>query len=188
MAKAATKKALDPVEDFENPVRRDASLEAMNDVPARAHVAGKKALMHFVRVRPVKLKDGTRQLKLELSFPLSEPHLKLFGSVIGRAFQALQPANDDEFKSVEIGRLGPHILRLYEVSDQGAPSVEESSVRPESIVLRTVEETGTGAEQDVTRLSVVVPITQTRDGGDWCLRMHGELVWVELVPMQGTLS
>src|SRR6202011_397295 len=80
---------LDPVEDFNNPLRKDPeqvedeNLQADDPGdPHQAQVQNGLVLMQFVRVKPIKEKDGKRFLAMEFAVGLTDDSAELLGDEI----------------------------------------------------------------------------------------------------------
>lgn len=181
-------KPLDPAADFENPVRREPSLEAEKPEPTAAPtVLNGKVLMQFVRLRPTKETDGERLLRLEMSCALTEENLASFPADIVGAYKLLAK-NSATLKGLDLSSVEPQTVELFEVSDDATPALRATAIKPQKVSVAIIEETGSTAARNVIRLSMSLPVPQTPDAGAWALRMHGELVWVEMRDTQGALG
>jgi len=184
------KKVLDPVKDFENPVRKQPSLTTeQQDGPDEGPptVQNGKTLMQFVRVRPTKETNGERLLRFEMSCGLSNENLEQFPEDIRDAYRMLA-SNEKTLKGIDLANVEPQTIAIFEASDDAKPSLKAAGIKPQRVSVTVVEETGSTAARDVIRLAMSLPIPQTPDAGAWALRMHGELVWVELFDTQAGLG
>lgn len=183
-------KVLDPAEDFESPVRRQPSLTSEQpDGPEEGPptVQNGKTLMQFVRLRPTKETDGERLLRLEMSCGLTGENVEQFSKDIRDAYEMLA-SNEKTLKGIDLANVEAQTVAIYEASDDAKPSLRAAGVKPQRVSVTVVEETGSTAARDVIRLSMSLPIPQTPDAGAWALRMHGELVWVEMFDTQAGLG
>ena len=181
---------LDPAEDFENPVTRQTSLTTEQpDGPEEGppSVVNGKTLMQFVRLRPTKETNGERLLRLEMSCGLTSENLEQFTEDIRQAYQMLSN-NPKTLKGIDLANVEAQTVKIYEASDDDSPALEAAGIKPQRVSVTVVEETGSTAARDVIRLAMSLPVPQTPKAGAWALRMHGELVWVEMYDTQAGLG
>ncbi len=190
MVKKQKGKKLDPLEDFENTTRREPSLTS-EAAPGREFlpvtVQNGKTVMQFVRLRPTKEANGERLLRFEMSCALTKENLDQFPVDIRHAYDMLA-ANNETVKAIDLAHVESQTVKIYEASDDDAPALEAAGVKPQRVSVTVVEETGSTAARDVIRLAMSLPIPQTPKAGAWALRMHGELVWVQMQDTQGALG
>jgi hypothetical protein len=191
MAKGAVKKqrtrtVLDPVDDFDTPVRREPEQTTMpaGEPGPPQEVQNGMVLMQFVHVKPSKDRSGKKFIGLELSVGLTDESAALFGKAIEDRYEILR--DDAGVKDLSITDMGAHTIDVAIAADM--KPVIHATILPERVGLSAVQEKGSGEERTVIRLSFVAPVPQTDPIALWGCNNHGELVWISMGALQGKLS
>lgn len=183
--------ALDPVEDFENPTMKVTSESGVQIIeedfltdgpgdPQEAQVQNGLVLMQFVRVKPIKEKDGKRFLALEFAVGLTDESSKLLGEEVRHGYKLLE----DGVTGLTLD-LAAHVIDVAIAADM--KPVIHSSVTPSRCNLQNVQEKGSGEERTIIRLSFVAPVPQTPELAVRVCENHGALVWLKMAEAQGRL-
>jgi len=174
---------LDAVKDFDEPVKKQGTLpgvEAGDDEPTHAKIQDGFVLMNFVRLKPIKEKDGGRFLGIELAAGITDEHAKLLGPEIEEAYGEI----GEWITGLDL-ELPAHLLTVSTAADM--TPMFSLSVIPARCSLQEVQEKGSGEERTIVRLSFLAAIPQTNELALWACQNHGTLVWVKMAPQQGKL-
>lgn len=189
MTKKSSKKGptiLDPVKDFEQPVRKDPSsqetqqenlpgVEQGESAPPPS-VNGKKCVAHFVRLRPEQ-DEGQRFLHFEMALQLSQEVTEILPEIFQDAWSTL--SNDSAIKRLDLACEDPMNWNIYLEPGDEAPATLIGLV-PRKVRVQSVEETGSTKSRQVIRLSFAIVIPQDYILARWALENHGNLVWLEV--------
>jgi hypothetical protein len=173
---------LDVVKDFDTPTKKkeEPAQKALLEVPVEEKVPAvvkDKMRVNYVRPHFERLKSGTRTIALEISFALTDAHDDLLPKRIKEGWTFMTKKGYKRLDIIEVpGQRAAFFM---------APDMEEAVVLPAAKVthtsLQVIEETGSGKEKKVIRLSFRLQVEMSHEvakfaewhfGDELYMRMH----------------
>ena len=180
----AKRQGLDPVADFENPVKREPEQTALIESPLPPSVVrGKKILANYVRPHYL-LSEDQRVIELEFSFALTDEHKKVIPPIVRREWEHLSSNSSQKIMGIQIE---PQTIELFMAPDM-EPELHLTGVSVVKAALALIEESGSGAVKKITRFSfrAVVPADETTYW-PFVNGQYGQEVWLSIEQTQGSL-
>lgn len=192
---------LDPVEDFETPVRAAAreaigilEVEAVEEeeiagaedpqgqlleIPESempAPVMGERMLVHYIRPTFKKTKKGERTISLEFSLPLTDEHEELIPGAIKAGWKFLAKKGN---KRLDITDVPAHIVKLWLAHDSEKEALVLPVAEITNVSLATIQAKGSGKTQKVIRLSFRAMVKMSAAVGKFAEFHFEENLWLE---------
>jgi hypothetical protein len=179
--KKTGKRGINPIDDFETPVKKDEPeqqelLKVHQPTPAVQH--GKMAA-HFVKYVPDRTKNRDKVVFLDFSLELEDAHLGKLPKEIEDAWKDLK---NGSIKRIDPNGIGSQNLSISLVPD-GSVDLEVVAAMPKTSISRIVSK-GRGKERKVTRLQMRFLTNFTKDVEQFCSNAYDETTWLLLEESQ----
>lgn len=177
---------LDPVKDFEEPVRKESEgqepeqkeLLAIPKPPEPTIQHGKMGV-YFIKFVPDRSKDGKRTVYLDISLELEDGHAGRIPREVEDQWRHLKRGN---VKRVDVDGIGSQNLKAFIVPD-GQVDLEVVAAVSKATISRVTEK-GKGKERKVTRLEIRFLTNFTKDVEQFCANNYDETIWITMKDSQ----
>jgi len=183
MTKTGT--ALDPVADFDTPVKKQTLVEESPNTPMA--VRDGFSLVRFVKPHFDRDKDDHPFIAFEFSLPLTDEHNA--DDVLPEEILSMWAAlKDNEVDSVSRKSVDGRAIELRAAPDLKDHRLAVKFAEVEKVVISVVVEKGTGEEREITRLHFRLSIELTDETLKYAGTYFGKDVWLRMVKTQGKLK
>lgn len=172
---------IDPEEDFDKPVKKEAEQPELLTVPKQPTPAvqhGKMAV-HFVRFVPDRSKDRNAVVFMDFSLELEEAHEGRLPREVEDEWRHFKKGS---VKRTEPSGMGSQNLELS-IAPDAAVDLEVVAAMPRAVISRVTQK-GKGKERKVIRLQMRFLTAYTDDVDRFCHNNFDETLWISMKESQ----
>jgi len=174
--------ALDPVKDFETPVKKEVEEpkgSLLVEQPPAPTVVGDRILMHYLKPTFSKTKKGMRLVAMHLSFALTEEHTadSLLPKGIRESWEVISKQGRKKLDLIGIPGQRAEFFMTQDIDDVMLvlPAAEMTNVS-----LAVIQKKGDGQAQKIIRLSFRLQVPVSHEVERFAVSNYGNDWWLQL--------
>ncbi len=178
----AKKQGLDPVEDFDTPVRQQPLIPGTDKPAIPSAVRGRMMMCTYVKPHYALTKDD-RLVGLEISFPLTDEHRDLLPKSVCDEWNHLKRSSSKRIVNIDVPAQTVEIR--FAPDDDVELSLSGAMIA--RATLSVIQEKGTGAAKKVIRFSFQIISDVMKNVCTFADNQFGKVVWIQMANTQGEL-